>query len=477
MKWLAVFVVLFAPVAGAATFTEDFEDFSIVGLNPDVKPDSDWYDYNEGEDVGNVTAEAPIPEGSQAFRFSSGTDVDISTRRATFSLEVPIQLVSTSFSIVGTPKADDSRGSIQFVSIESSAPVRKAIEFFVVCTNATFTEGCEFRVRWLQVDSIGQVLVPASENLTQFDVMVVFDWIEAEVCLFVNGVDDGCFPMLNLPVDVGRLRFGQYRSDIPWLSTFDNWTVVGASNETDELDADIATGLKNFGTNTRFTSAGSLFVFGLVWFLILSAAVIVPVVSVGRSNALVPGLAFYEILLVLWLVFMEWWPDWIGILVIILGATIISLALRKYALGIGRATNNAGIAITCLGYFIIVSTFLAFSGYAGETISVPSGPPSVADSSGTQSFGEAVVECTVGIISFGILGDCNQETTSSGFAKLNEAIDGIFSVFYWAVAGIKFLFQLLTFQLPIPVVFNMMIVLPPAVGLVVVAVSIARGAG
>lgn len=470
--WLVLLLLL--PVGSAATFTEDFESYSIIGSDPDLKPDTDWYNYKEPDDNGNLTADPPVPEGAQAFRWSHGETEDVSVKSGTFKLEVPIQLTETTFTLAARPLSEDGEGSMQFVALESSAPVRKIVEYYVFCINTTFTDGCELRVRFETVDTTGQVLIPASENLTEFKIRTIFDWLNQEFCLEVNGVDDGCFQMLALPQDIGRLRFGQYRGDVPWRQTFDNWTIVGGENATGVVEGDIADGLKNFASAVRFTSAGSLFFFGFVWFLILSAAVIIPCVVIGKSTALVPGVAFYEMLLVLWLVFMEWWPDWIGITAIITGAAVIAFALRRFTLGIRDASTQAAMVVGSLGYFIIASTFLGFSGYAAETVQIPTGPPTQdtvnTTESPDQSFTGAVAECVVtgGVFTFGLKGDCSQKTVSKTWSQITD-------IFGWIRTALNFLFQLLTFSLPIPVIFNVMIVGPPAVGLAVAAFQIIKG--
>jgi len=480
MRVASLVLLLASGAVSAVTFTEDFEGFSLFGLDPTLKPDQDWYNYVEGFDVGNLTAEAPIPEGTQAFRFNSSVDVDLTTRSADFRLAVPIQLEETTFTVVGTTPNDNGIGSQQFVMLESSSPRRSIVEFYVFCRDTSNPDGCELRVRTELADTTGAVLINTSVGQTEFEIRVVFDWFTAEFQLFVDGVDDGTFPMLELPQDVGRLHFGQYRSDVPWVLTFDNWTVVGASDEVvGGIDADVAEGLQNFARDIRFTSGGSLFMLGLVVLIVLLAAVAVPMIILGLDNSTVPAIGFYGVLCVLWLVVMEWWPDWVGIALIITAASMIGMVLRKATLGIGNADSHAGLVVGALGYFIIASALLGFSGYAAEDIVLPTGQPDIVNDAGNettdnQSFLGAVSECifTGGAFTFGLTGDCSQTTVSKTWEKFTDAAATIFN---WARTGMDFLFQLLTFRLPIPVIFNIMIVLPPAAALATVGISIVRG--
>lgn len=478
MKHIALLcLILLLPTSYAATLTEDFESYTTIGVDPDLKPDQDWYDYQEVQDVGNITSTAPIPEGVQAFRFTSATGVDISTRRANFRLSVPIQISETTFMISGSTINDNGIGSMQFLSIDSKAPTRSIAQFFLFCRDTNNPAGCDLNVRWQHIDTIGQTLINASLSQTTFKIRVVMDWLDAEFCLFVDDVDDGCFPMLELPQDVGRLRFGMYRSDVPWAMTFDNWTIVGGQNATTGVtDADVADGIKNFATDIRFTSSGSLFALGLVVLIILVAAVLVPAIALGKDNSVAPAVSFYALLCVLWLIYIEFWPDWIGIGLIVTAAAIIGTLLRRTTLGIKDATTNAGLVVGALGYFIIASTFLGFSGYAAETIQVPTGPADQSTVNQTsnpdQSFLGAVTECVVtgGVFTFGLKGDCSSKTVSKTWKQITDVLG-------WVRSGMDFLFQLLTFSLPIPVIFNIMIVLPPAAALATVAIGIIRGSG
>lgn len=472
---LAVLAVLFlAPLASAATFNEDFESFNLGGFNPETKPDQDWYNYVEGADIGNVTDEAPIIEGTQSFRVSSPVDVDTSSRRSDFNLEIPATLSSTTFFIEGV------HGSQQVIRIQSASPARTMVEFFLLCHDASLPNGCDLRVRFQQIDSLGVSLIPATNNATQFKIQIVPNWFNSTYQLFVDDIDDGFFPFMELPGNIGRLRIAQVTEQYPMDVVFDDWTVEGAvEGAAESLDSDIATGIQNFLVEINFTTAGSKFVFGLVLFFILMAAVIVPLLALGMDNTTIPSLGVYGSLLVLWLVFMEIWPDWMGITAIIAVSAIISLMVRKGLLGITDAGRGPGLVAGSLGYFIIASSFLGFSGYASEDVELPINAQEAEEEAGNetatlQSWGGAIAECSMKIITFGTKGDCSRKTVSTTWKKITNAASSIFN---FARASATFLFQLLTFQLPIPVFFNLLIVMPPAVALATLAIQTIRGVG
>lgn len=481
----AALLLLVAGPALAETFTEDFESFNLSGFSPELKPDQSWYNYAEGSDIGNVSANDPI-EGTQSFRIegTGSPTVDASSRRVTFSLAVPVQLTRFEFLVNATTITENSVGTQQVIAVESSAPARRMVEFYVMCTNSTNPDGCELRVRWQYADSTGQILVNSSLNQTEFKIEVTPNWLAAEFCLEVNDVDDGCFPMMELPRDVGRIRFSQYRGDIPIGLTFDNWTVEGAINgTTTPVEGDVANGIKQFAQDVRFTTSGSKFFLGLVVFLVLVAAVLVPVFSFGKDNTLVPALAFYVALVALWLVLIEFWPDWVGILLIIVVSALIAFTLRSM-IGIRNATGGPGIVVGSLGYFIIASTFLAFSGYAGNVINLPTEPIQEDDSeTATAQVGIVTdgLDCGIAVVTFGLGGDCKRGTTGGVVKFVDGIIETIskvtFYVFSYIRAAVIYVFQLLTFQLPIPVLFNILIVMPPAAALATLGFQTIRGTG
>lgn len=466
-------ILLLVPIARAADFTEDFESYLIGGFDPELKPDQDWYDYKEGADIGNTTDTPPIIEGTQSFRIVSPITEDITNRYAQFQLDFPIQLTSLNFTVEGATITDNGVGSQQYVSIESGFPIRKIVEFYLFCRNDTgntsFDDGCQLKVRWQQEESTGVELVPYNATDQRFTILITPDWATSEFCLSVDGVNDGCFPFLELPRNIGRLQFKQYRTDFPLNITIDWFNVTGASNATSStVEGDAAEGLKGFATTLHFTTSTSLFIFGLVIFILIMTALLMAMFSYGKSNTLAPSGSFFMMILIFWLVQMEFWPDWISITSIIMVSSLIGLVLRRVMLGIRDASTGPSLVIGCLGYFIICATLLFLAGYQQTQIFLPTGSPEE-DGASSQTFVGAVAECTGAILTLGLTDmDCDQSTTSTTWKTITD-------IFGWIQAAFEYLFQLLTFQLPIPVFMNVMIVAPPAGALVAYAFEVIRG--
>lgn len=484
----AVAVILFAPAAsaqfGTEAFTEDFED-----CFPGDDPEQTWYTYRDPSDLGACSADDAIGD-DLSLRVRSPSGQSVTDKVVDFNLVAPAALSSTTFFVRGEPIANTTGGSNQFVAIESTAPRRSVAEFYVFCDVIDAPDGCEFRVRFEQADTHGQVLVNATQNETQFKVRMVFDWFEGTYRLFVDDVDDGVFPFLELPSNIQRVQIGQAKPSSGLNATFDDWTVNGAFAEPEEVVAgDAAEGIKNFLTNIQFTSTGSLFLFGVVLLIIMLAAVIVPLLALGRDNTVVPAVGFFAVLSVLWLIQMEIFPDWIGITLIIVTSALVGLVLRRVMLGIRDANTGPGLVAGSLGYFIIATTLLGLSGYAGENIFLPVDDLGIEPEADDlpenetveQGFVESVLDCSVGIITFGTLGDCDRSTEGSAVKWVKTTADSIArvtaTIFSYGKAAFTFVFQLLTFQLPIPVVFNMIIVLPPAASLAAYGLQIIRGVG
>ncbi len=461
-RLIFLLALLILPVVAADTFTENFESYDVQGFTPE-SADQDWYDYVESAAIGEVSQSGPDIIGTQHMYFNAETTTDASGRQAAFSLEVPAQLLETTFYIQGEPVDNSTSGSQQYIKVESSAPIRTMVEFFLFCTNSTYGDGCELRVRFENVDTTGQVLINASLNITQFKIRIVPDWLTAEFTLYVNDVNDGEFPFLELPVDIGRILIGQQRGDIPLNMSFDDWTVIGTVNGSGDSEVDVVNGIKNFATDIRFTTSGSKFFLGLLLFIVLCAAVIVPLLALGLDNTVVPAIGFFVILVALWLIEIEFWPDWIGIALIILVAALIGTITRRLFLGIRDASQGPGLVAGSLGYFIIATSLLAFSGYATESVTIPSGSVEE-EGAADQGFIEQTTECI-----FTLYQDCSRQTESSTWKTITD-------VFGWIRASFDFLFQLLTFSLPIPVIFNVMIVFPPAAALATFAIQTIRGA-
>lgn len=471
-------LLLISGAASAATFTEDFESFGVG----ETDPERSWYNFNQGPDQNaTVNDTGPVIEGNQSLVMNGSKTGSLDGRAAFFNLVKGVQLDETTFTIKGEPPANVTGGSQQVVAIESTAPRRTLVEFYLFCSDDTNDTACQLRVRFDHADSTGQVLVNETLNQTEFQIRMVFNWPLAQYRLIVNGVDDGLFPFLELPNNIARFKLEQYRGDFRWGMGFDNWTVVGATNATQAAtEGDVANGIKGFAQDIRFTSGGSKFFLGILLFAIMVAAVVVPLISVGRDNSTLPAVSFFAILAALWLVTMEFWPDWLGIAMIILAAAILSSTVRRVALGISDASSGAGLVAGSLGYFIIASVFLAFSGYATDTITLPTSPAEQQSDSGAnvtgtnQTFVGAVTECIFsgGVFTFGLVGDCSQETTTTTWKKITDAAGQIYG---WVQAGMDFVFQLLTFRMPIPTIFNLMIVGPPAAALGAYGIGVIRG--
>lgn len=480
LSWAVLAAVLIVAGPGmAATLTEDFESFS-----PGAKPDQNWYDYTEADDVGDVDATELVIFGNQSMFWNRSvtTGSTLSNRVGQFSLGVPSPLDEMNFTVEAVPPSNSTtNGTEQIIQVQSGPPRRTVVEFYVFCSDASSPDGCELRVRFDHVDSTGQVLINASANQTRFNIRMVFDWINGEYQLFVDGVDDGVFPFLELPQNVGRIKFAQHRADLDWRMSFDNWTVVGAVNSSGAgAKGDVATGIQNFAEDIRFTTSGSLFFLGLLIWLVMVAAVVVPLLSLGMDNTVLPAVGFFGVLCALWLVFMEFWPDWIGISLIIIAAAVLALTIRSKALGVRDASSGSSMVLGSLGYFVIASSLLAFSGYATDTISMPVNPSEQLNDAGgnvtdtQQTFVGAVTECIFsgGAFTFGLVGDCSQDTTTTTWKKITDAAGQIYG---WVQASVDFVFQLLTFRLPIPTLFNIIIIGPPAMALAAYAIGMIRG--
>lgn len=461
--------------AEAVDFLEDFESFT-----PGSDPDQTWYNYIEGEDFGQVNDSFQVIEGTQSMRWFGEATSDASTRTADFRLATPIQLTAINLTIEGAPSGNLTGGSRQAVTIESDVPRRSLVEFYLLCRFPDSPDACELRVRFDHVDSTGQILVNTTLNETRFQLRMEIDWINSQYELFEDGTSAGIFPFLELPRDVGRLQVHQHQASVPIAMSLDLLGVEGASSEVPTAETgDIATGLQNFANNIRFTSSGSEFLLGLLFFLTLLAAVVVPMFALGRDNTTIATVTFFAVLVAFWLILLGFWPEWIGISLIVFAAAAVGLVVRRMALGVQDASTGPSMVLGSLGYFVIASSLLAFSGFATDTIEMPTNPVAQTEEDGaditdTQSFAGAVVECifTGGAITFGLIGDCSQETTTTTFKRITDSAGRIFG---WVQASVNFVFQLITFRLPIPALFNIIIVGPPAMTLAAYAVEVIRG--
>lgn len=475
VRWLCLVLVgtLVATATTATaqeTLSEDFEDFE-----PGEDPDRLWYNYVEGDDIGAVNDSSKIIEGNQSMGFQGDPTSDVQDRRASFRLGVPTQVSAVDFTIQATPLANSTDGSHQVVKIQSGPPTRAMVEFYVFCRDSENPEGCEFRVRFDPVDDTGQVLVNTSVNETRFDVRMEIDWINSEYRLFVNGVDDGLFPFLQIPDNVGRLKVEQHRGDIPLNMTLDQMVFEDGINASSPAEqGDVATGLKNFAEDIRFDSGPSKWFMGFLYLSTILAAIAVPLVRLGRDNTTIASLSFVGSLATLWIIFLEFWPNWVAVAMIILCGAAVALVVRRVALGVQDASTGASMVLGSLGYFIIASSLLAFAGFGTDTINLPTAPAEQEGEDENQTFAGAVTECIVtgGAFTFGLVGDCSQETQTTAWGDITDAAGNIYG---WVRASVNFVYQLLTFRFPIPNLFNLMIVAPPAGALAAYGVQVIRG--
>jgi hypothetical protein len=428
-----------------------------------------------------VNATTLVANGNKSLFFDAGTTDDVGSRWADMRLVQPAQLDTIEFTVKGDPpNGTTSKGTQQVVRIQSSDPVRTMVEFYLFCRDKDNPDGCALRVRYRHVDSTGETLVNTTLNQTQFQIRMGIDWVNSEYRLFVNGVDDGIFPFLELPQNVHHLRVQQHRGDIPWRMSLDDVTAVGATNKTTgKGQSDIADGLKSFAQDIRFTTSGSQFFLGLLFWLTIMAAVIMPMVNLGMDDTVLPAITFVGILAALWMVQMGFWPEWISVALIIVAAAAIAMTIREAALGVRNANQGASMVLGSLGYFVIASALLAFAGFGTDTINLPSKPVEQTSEDGqdineTQSFAGAVTECVLsgGAFTFGFVGDCSQDTQTTTWKRITDSAGRIFG---WVQASVNFVFQLLTFRFPIPALMNLIIVGPPAAALSAYAVQVIRG--
>lgn len=458
--------LLFLPGVAAETFYEDFESFATLGIDPE-EPNRNWYTYRDITNIGNVTTTAPILQGSKSLRVVSAATDDVSNKFAEFNLVTSNQLTNITFLIEGSTLTDSTNGSLQVISLDSSFPTRHLVQFFLFCRNDTgnssYNDACQLRVRTNETESDGTVLVPYTTNDQRFNITVLPDWINAEFRLYVDGVNDGVFPFYEIPHDFDSIVIQQYRKDIPLNVTFDAYWLDGAApvgNNT--VDGDIAQGIQDFAADMHFTTSTSLFVFGLLLFIVLNAGLLTAMFSHGKTNAIAPAAALFALFVIYWLIQMRFWPDWFSIAFIIYVSSMVGLILRRVMLGVKDANQGPSLVVGSLGFFIICATFLAMAGYQVAAIEVPTG--TVEETGATsQSFGEATLECVVTLFT-----DCSEQSESALWKTITD-------IFGWIIASVQYLFQLMTFQLPIPVVLNIIIVLPPAASLGAYAIQLVRG--
>lgn len=463
--------LLLVPAVSAVDFTEDFEGFQTSGILAVEKPTSDWYIYSESSDYGVINTVSPIA-GVNDFKFSSNVTATPTDNRGTFALNIPTQINSLNFTLKGTTVSDNGLGSQQFVILESRTPVRELVSFYIFCNEG---DACELRVKFQHSDTTGQVLINHTVGLKTFTIELDFLWVDNSFCLEVNDVDDGCFTFTEVPGNFWRFRVGQYRGEYPSGLQVDDWMVTNAiEGDAPTIDGDITEGFKNFAHDINIRSTASLFLFGIILMVTILMAVFLPMSAANKSNTIASTVTFVMVLSVFWLVEGGFWPDWVGISLIILTGAMIGTFVRTVALGMKDASNGAALVAGSLGYFIITTTLLGFSGYATETIQLPTENPVEVNETGepqpVQGYILSGLECflTGGVLTYGLIGDCSRYSETKFFSAITD-------IFGWIRGALTYLFQLLSLQLPIPVVFSMMIILPPATSLATYAFGLIRG--
>lgn len=467
-KYSAALALLFVvPGALAATFAEDFEGFNLVGLNPELSPDQDWYNFARSGDIGNVSADQGVGgDGIKSFLLDGAKGLSAGDSRATFTFENPDQADSTTFWVEAVPIATDPEGSQASITLFSRGPVRRIVEFYIFCDDPDLPDGCALNVRNNPAFTQGEELVPASLNQSVFKIHMVFDWRLGGYYLFVDDIDDGFFRFLDLPTNFAGIELGKVRSDYRVGLYFDNWTVVGLPAEgAQAVLGDVADGLVSFVEDAGFRTTNSKFVMGIAIMGILLAAAATVAFTFARKPLATPMLLMFGVAVALWLTFILIWPVWIEILMIILSATVASGLVRTYVVGQKNTASSLGIILGAVTYFLAASSLLVLAGFNAQNFEVPQNAPDE-DGAAEQGIVAQTLECAWGIVTFSMT--CGKEVETKLFKVITDALN-------WGRAAINFLFNILTFQLPIPTILNVLIVLPPAATIFVEAVRIIRG--
>lgn len=465
-KLAILLAVLVIPSVAADTFNEDFEEYRIAGINPELDPDQDWYRFSRTGDIGNVSADQGILNGDQSFLLHGGQGVTPKLGKAKFALVQPGQAESTTFWIRSDTQVNTTTGLQAFVALESQAPARRIVEFYVLCTDADFPLGCALNVRHELINTVGEELVPASMNQSTFKIHMEFDWRAGTYTLFVDDVNDGVFEFLAFPENLGALEIGKVRTDYTAKLYFDNWTVDGtpAIGE-DAVLGDVGQGIKDFVDDAGFRGPTSKFVMGIAIAGILIAAVATLTRTLAGQSLASPVMAMFIIAVILWMTLLELWPVWIDLVLIILASTIASGLVRSVIIGAKDSNSSTMVILSAFSYLIAASSLLALGGFHADAIETPNAAPDE-DGAANQNIVAQVAECAFGFITLKLA--CSKETETKTFKVISDVLN-------WGRAAVNFLFQLLTFSLPIPALFNTLIVVPPAVTIFVEAIRIIRG--
>lgn len=127
--------------------------------------------------------------------------------------------------------------------------------------------------------------------------------------------------------------------------------------------------------------------------------------------------------------------------------------------------SDSRLVLGSIAFLVTTSVLLTLSGFGTFSYEAPSSP--LEDETEEEvSFGGSVVKCVLSLF------------TSCGEIKQTKVVRGISNVVNFASASVRFLFQLLSFQMPnIPAWLNALIVVPPASIMAFVGIKTIRGAG
>lgn len=452
-------LVLLAATAQAATLVEDFEDEIITGPLADPTPTESWYTFSG---AGAVQAQGLDGTGQAYYVTNNGSTTG---RQATFVLGTGAQVDSIEFEVSGLGPSQIDGGSRSMIRLESMAPVRALVEIHIHCTEPNGTDFCQLRVRHDNVNTTGDIIVDYDLNQTEFNVRIVPDWLNDEFTLYVDGSDDGTTTFLQIPQTFNRFSIHKPTGTYPLGLIFDEIIILGGVDATSEaVQGDFANYVTNHANDTGFNNEASLFFFGLVLLVTFLMAAWLVLRSMVNKTTVGVLVAINGIAITVWLVFVGIWPDWVGISLIIACSAVISFALRTALVSSGQSGTETATVVSALGYFLIASVLLALSGYASSTISLPASPGVNQDAGATTEDTQRVlVNCTMRSL-FTCAKTVVQETSAA-----------IGSITAWAIDAFTFLFQLLTFRLPIPTWANVIIVSPPAVTLAFVGLKTIRG--
>lgn len=127
--------------------------------------------------------------------------------------------------------------------------------------------------------------------------------------------------------------------------------------------------------------------------------------------------------------------------------------------------SDSRLVLGSFGFLVVTATLLALAGFSDVSFSTPT-QPGQEEGAASQNVVVTAVECV-----FSFFQDCSSKTETRAFSVISDLTT-------FALAGVDFLFQLLTFQVPlIPLWLNAIIVIPPASTLAFIGIKTIRGTG